>query len=261
MPDAVTGEIPRTIHQIFFGGESAAPPDYRRYAETWRHHHPDWKYEFWDAARCRALIADHYPAYLEMYDRYRHRIQRVDAVRYFLLHHHGGVYLDMDIECLKPIDELVAGRQLLFGAEIGGYSNAVMGSVAGHPLWPPVFEKLKVRQPRFGRGAPLWSKLTMPMHVGYSTGPILLGDCLRESGYEKDPAVRICPTAAFEPLAPREDVVVIPGQPVDLSQSYAIHHMSMHWLPRHHKVIFAAFEIFAKFYWRRRAAKKASAPS
>src|SRR5207244_4182175 len=150
---------------------------YREYAESWRRLHPAWNYEFWDAARCRALIADDYPSYLALYDRYRHRIQRVDAVRYFLLYRHGGVYLDMDIECLRPIDDLIAGK----------------------------------------------------------------------------PSTRTCPTATFEPLAPREDVVVVPGAPVDLSQSYAIHHMSMHWLPRHHKVLFAAFDVFAKAYWRRRA--------
>ena len=37
-----TGEIPHTIHQIFFGGESAVPPSYREYAESWRRLHPAW---------------------------------------------------------------------------------------------------------------------------------------------------------------------------------------------------------------------------
>jgi hypothetical protein len=239
-------EIPHVIHQIFFGGEEAVPDDYRRYAATWREKHPAWRFEFWDAARCRDFLLAHYAAFVPIYDQYRHRIQRVDAVRYYILHHFGGVYLDMDIECLRPIDGLVADRTLLLGAHVGGYTNAVMGSVAGHPFWPRVFALLGGRHRRFARSAPLAAKLSMPMFVGYSTGPILLGDAFTASGLAGDPAVRVCPPYVFEPLAPQE------GAPVDVSESYAVHHMSMHWLPVHQKLLSRLFNLIAKPYWRRR---------
>jgi len=237
--DTAPAEIPRIVHQIFFGGESAVPPSYRSYAETWRTNHPDWSHQFWDAARCRGLLEQHYSWFLPVYDAYRHRIQRVDAIRYFILHHHGGVYVDMDIENRRPIDELIAGRELLFGALRIGFTNAVMGSMPGHPLWPHVFETMRQRRNRFAWKAPLWSKVTMPMQIGYSTGPVMLTDCLRETGHGRqgDPRVRICPSYVFEPLSPREDAALSPDGKVDLSGSYAIHHMSMHWLPRHHKAM------------------------
>lgn len=242
--DAVSRLIPHTIHQIYFGGESAAPENYRRWAATWREKHPRWRYEFWDAKRCRDLVATHYPWFLEIYDGYRHRIQRVDAVRCFILHRHGGVYADMDIECRRPIDDLVAGRDLLLGALGVGYTNAIMGSAPGHRLWVHAFQKMGERRHRFSRNAPLWSKLTMPMQIGYSTGPLMLTDCLRELGCADDPRVNVCPSWVFEPYAAGREGV-------DVSRSHGIHHMSMHWLPKRHKFMAAVLGVAAKLLGRR----------
>jgi mannosyltransferase OCH1-like enzyme len=238
--------IPRIIHQIFFGGESAAPPSYRRYAETWRKNHPAWDFQFWDASRCRSFLEQHYPPFLRMYDGYAHRIQRIDAIRYFILHRCGGVYVDMDIENLRPIDDLIAGRDLLLGALRIGYTNAVMGSVPGHALWPRVFETLLDRQHRFSWRAPLWSKLSMPLQVGYSTGPVMLTDCVSQGGHERDPATQICPSYVFEPLSPRADALPSDQGEVDLSGSYGIHHMSMHWLPFHHRIMSGLLGLISK---------------
>lgn len=251
-PHPFPAVIPRIIHQIFFGGQEAAPPDYRRYAATWRANHAGWDYQFWDAKRCRALLAADYAWFLPVYDGYRHRIQRVDAIRCFILHRFGGVYADMDIESRRPIDELIDGRELLFGSLGPGFTNAVMGSAAAHPLWPHAFDKLKERSRRFARNAPLWSKATMPMHVGYSTGPIMLTDCLRETGYAAggDPAVNVCPTWMFEPLAPHSGAATAADGTVDVSRSYAVHHMSMHWVPRRHKAMGALLGLVAKVFVR-----------
>ena len=280
------GEIPRILHQIFFGGQGAVLPSYRLYSETWRKNHPGWDYQFWDVTRCRQLLERDYPSYLPMYDGYPHRIQRIDAVRYFILHRWGGVYVDMDIESLKPIDDLVAGSELLLGGLSVGYTNAVMGGAPGHMLWPHVFDMLRQRHRRFAWQAPLWSKMSMPMHVGYSTGPRMLSDCISQCAADAQSRVRICPSYVFEPLAPRSDraagrVIATPtvapsrGGPspsstapaqsaapavaaaqddrrpsarsdIDLTGSYAIHHQSMHWLPFHHKVLSAIFNLVSK---------------
>ena len=50
--------------------------------------------------------AQDYPEYLAMYDSYRFGIQRADAMRLFFLHKFGGIYIDMDIECLRSLDFL-----------------------------------------------------------------------------------------------------------------------------------------------------------
>eukprot|EP00966_Prymnesium_polylepis_P101236 2344553-Prymnesium_polylepis.1 len=30
-----------------------------------------------------------------------------DSVRFFLLHHYGGIYMDLDVLCVKPLDDLL----------------------------------------------------------------------------------------------------------------------------------------------------------
>ena len=44
----------------------------------------------------RTFIEDEYSWFLEEYDNYRFPIQRLDVIKYFVIRHFGGIYLDMD---------------------------------------------------------------------------------------------------------------------------------------------------------------------
>lgn len=46
----------------------------------------------------RPVPQKHYPWFLPTYVAYPYSIQRVDVLRYFLLHHYGGIYIDLDSE-------------------------------------------------------------------------------------------------------------------------------------------------------------------
>ncbi len=57
------------------------------------------------------------------------------------LHKFGGVYVDLDMESIRPIDDYLKGKQLVLGrmgpSEDFSHSipNAIMASVPGHPFW------------------------------------------------------------------------------------------------------------------------------
>jgi mannosyltransferase OCH1-like enzyme len=80
---------------------------------SWRTLHPDWTFMDWDLPKARALIAEHYPDYLAMFDNYKRDIYRIDSCRYFILHHYGGVYADTDITCLQRIDKLCQFKNVI----------------------------------------------------------------------------------------------------------------------------------------------------
>jgi mannosyltransferase OCH1-like enzyme len=119
--------IPRVFHQIWLG---EAPFPYAVERETWHRLHPDWQHRLWTE---RDLPAD-----LELKEAgnlLRQPAERADILRLEVLHRHGGVYLDADFECLKPIDPLLEGVSCFLGLlDSGRVSNAVIGAAPGHPL-------------------------------------------------------------------------------------------------------------------------------
>jgi len=130
--------IPRIFHQIWLGEE---PFPYTSERETWRRLHPDWEHRLW--------AEDNLPGDLELAEagnRLRQPAERADILRLELLHRHGGVYLDADFECLKPIDPLLDGVTCFLGLlDSGRVSNAVIGAVPGHPLLAKAMAEVRPR--------------------------------------------------------------------------------------------------------------------
>ena len=85
--------IPKLIHQTW--KERQVPPSHAAYQQSWLTHHPAWEYRLWTDADNRAFLAQHYAWFLPIYDYYPQPIMRVDAVRYFILYHYGGLYVDL----------------------------------------------------------------------------------------------------------------------------------------------------------------------
>jgi mannosyltransferase OCH1-like enzyme len=131
--------IPRLFHQIWLGPEPF-PPEYAAFQETWRRLHPEWELRFW---REGSLPAGLRP---EVYELLRQPAERADILRLELLNREGGIYIDADLECLRPIDPLLDGVSFFLGAlDSGRVSNAIIGSVPGHPLLVRALAELRPR--------------------------------------------------------------------------------------------------------------------
>lgn len=63
----------------------------------------DWQYIFWTDATMRSFVQTHYPGFLAQYDAYPYAIQRADAFRYLVLLEMGGVYIDLDVGCVRRL--------------------------------------------------------------------------------------------------------------------------------------------------------------
>lgn len=88
----------------------------------------------WTDASSREFIAEHYPWFLDSFDDYSYPIQRADAIRYFVLHHHGGVYVDLDVGCLRPLDPLLVFPVILPKTIPVGVSNDIIFAEKNHPF-------------------------------------------------------------------------------------------------------------------------------
>jgi hypothetical protein len=174
------------------------PTELARLPPTWKRHHPAWDYRLWTDGDSRQLVADCYPALLPTYDTYDYPIQRVDAVRYCLLNRFGGVYVDMDIECLRPVDELLGEHEMVLTLEPPIHarymglrsvlSNAFMAARPGHPFLAEILEDLTAR-PR---------PAVLPRDVFASTGPQMV---TRIHARRPRPDVRVVDHRAVSPYA------------------------------------------------------------
>lgn len=192
--------IPRIIHQIWMQGIEQVPSRFTVFRRAWSTTHPApaWRLMFWDECRITRLVAQHYPQWLEMYTSMPLLIQRADAARAFILHHHGGVYADMDSMPLQSfdavLDELhaaVGGRHVValgrtvIGARMAAITgalvdNSIILSTAGHPFWqesflPRVDVALKYGRRGFGR-------VSMVAYVFNTTGPAVYGRIIADRG-------------------------------------------------------------------------------
>jgi mannosyltransferase OCH1-like enzyme len=116
------------------------PEEYVRLGETWKRHHNGWENRLWVETN---LPTDLRP---EVYELLRRPAERADILRLELLHRLGGVYVDADFECLRPVDDLLGGVVCFLGSlDSGRVSNAIIGAVPGHPLLSRALAELRPR--------------------------------------------------------------------------------------------------------------------
>ncbi|HEY8894747.1 MAG TPA: glycosyltransferase, partial [Niastella sp.] len=142
--------IPKIIHQTWKTDELPYP--FNLLADTWKELHPDHEYKLWTDTMIREFIEEHFPVFLAKYDRYPRHIQRIDAFRYFLLLKEGGMYIDIDFECLTNISVLLQNTSCVIGKEPQIHCdrfaqqmilcNAFMASTPGNAFMEFVCQKM-----------------------------------------------------------------------------------------------------------------------
>lgn len=141
-PDMAGGPaIPKVIHQMYQSEQ--LPAQWRNGSAAWKQLHPDYRYVLWTDASLRELIAAEYPQMLALYDGYPHATQRWDASRYAILHHHGGLYADLDLRPVRRVDGLLRGQHALLPHTPNiGLTNALMASTPRHPFFGELLRQL-----------------------------------------------------------------------------------------------------------------------
>ena len=161
-------KIPRIIHQTW--KDQHLPPRWQAIRDECAAMHPDYEYMLWTDADSRKFIAEHYDWFLPVFDGYPYPIQRADAIRYFVLHHYGGIYMDLDIGCLRRFDPLLRFEVILPKTIPVGVSNDVMLSAKGHPFMDQLIHNLVTFNHQYLTNYPTVMFSTGPMFVSASYG-------------------------------------------------------------------------------------------
>ena len=214
--------IPRIIHQIWLDNPL---PDYLvPYMLSWRKLHPDWTHLLW--TNVPQFLPEEVRPFCEPPNLRNESLFsdatrwapgsegqfRSDILRYELLYVMGGVYVDCDFECLKPIDSLISPNLELFAAWETDYrwiGNAILGAVPNNPTINRTIKNLPKNVQRFAGPGVRPNVLTGPQFITK----------LWANSYDKIHAT-IFPSKMFYPYLYNE---LHKGTQV-WSQAYAVHH-------------------------------------
>lgn len=94
--------IPKIIHQTW--KTKNLPENLKFCVNSWKKYNPEYTYMFWSDKDIDIFIREKYPQYIDIYSKLTQGIQIADLFRILILHYYGGIYVDIDFECLRPID-------------------------------------------------------------------------------------------------------------------------------------------------------------
>ncbi len=166
--------VPEIIHMVWLGKE--LPEKFHSFRNSWIDHHPSWTHILWVdnpknykfgeliqditdlenklisgqfAGKKIVIDVKHIKLFNQKYyDKAVNFGEKSDLFRYEMLYKFGGLYVDVDFECLKPFTKL--NRQYDFYCGIQpldvnalALNIALMGTIAGHPILKDCIETIR----------------------------------------------------------------------------------------------------------------------
>ena len=212
--------IPKTIHYCWISGDPY-PEKIQRCVDSWKRVLPDYEIMVWDKTRAETIKSRYVNEAIE-----NHRYAfAADFVRFYALYTYGGIYLDSDVEVLKPFDDLL-GLKYFIGKENSGndWEPAIMGAEAGVPWMKNMLEYWHLGNWSF---TDLWGRPRMgvlPQVCKKQLKDYSIKDCktIEDWTYSDDYICRF-PSDWFSPKSWETlDVNVTPN-------TYCIHHFAASW--------------------------------
>ena len=223
----VHARIPRVLHQTYSAAHRLSPLA-QNLMGTFRVNHPAWTVAFWDDNAAEEFVSARYPSYADIYRKLKRPVMRADMLRLMLMDAYGGVYADVDVESVQPLERLldvggiagtascvVSPEPRAHGAILEGLphramvSNAVFASKPGHALWRMALEEIR-RSVHSGDGDPV-----------SLTGPRLLSKVYHQLRNRPNDDEQ-CTMLPVEVLNPAADVGALGGRVREVCEEYLL---------------------------------------
>jgi mannosyltransferase OCH1-like enzyme len=182
-------KIPRYIHQIWISSinNEEMYDKFRLASNACIQLHSNYNYTLWTHKKILIWLKNHYSWFLPVYQNYRYDMQRIDAMKYLLLFHFGGIYIDLDIKCkvqdlitaMLPLNKRDNEPDIIFhmGTEGIAANTDIIATKKFHP-----FFKLAVNQLK---SANRWFYL-YHLTIILSAGPTFLYGIYRQYPFKND---------------------------------------------------------------------------
>lgn len=133
---------PKVFHRVWL--DEPERPDFAKWRDDLAAMHPDWEIRTWDSSK-EILAA----GWMQNAKEFRAALKTdpfgraPDILRYELLYEFGGVYIDTDVEPVKPFDALLAdGRPFIGWEDDKRLCTAIFGAPPKHPAIAELIKRL-----------------------------------------------------------------------------------------------------------------------
>jgi GT2 family glycosyltransferase len=137
--------IPKIIHQLWIGHK----PRPSKFMATWQTKHPDYEYIMWNEEELnrRGLRLECVPKINEIEE----INGKADIIRWEILYHYGGLFIDADSICIEPFNYLLNQNKPFCGYENenvrqGLVATGTMAFPKNHPLPRGAIDYIKANQ-------------------------------------------------------------------------------------------------------------------
>ena len=96
----------KLVHFFFLDiglGKLKDHPIYLKNIETLKKKNPKTKVNIWNEKKLDTVVKSHYPQLLNFWNHFPSKFYKIDFGRYLVLRLYGGMYLDLDMECIRPL--------------------------------------------------------------------------------------------------------------------------------------------------------------
>jgi mannosyltransferase OCH1-like enzyme len=172
---------------------------------------------------------------IPLYRSFPFDVQRWDFVRYLILYRFGGLYADMDYECIEPLDPLLWNSSCCMGMEPAEHAirnkkpfiigNALMASVPEHDFLDHIIKDISA--------VGLQDYKHKGTQVIETTGPFMLNRVY--DTYEKKDDITLLPAELVAPLSLEDVQSLIAGVETvkmenKVEKAFAIHYFMGSWV-------------------------------
>ena len=121
--------IPKIIHYCWFGG-NPKPESVKKYIESWHRYCPDYEIREWNESN--------FDINENVYCREAYEAKKwafvADMARLVVLEKYGGIYMDTDVEVVRPFDDLLAYGAFMCFENRDSVSIGTLGVEKGNPV-------------------------------------------------------------------------------------------------------------------------------
>lgn len=213
--------IPKKIHYCWLSDDEM-PEQFKRYIDGWRRLMPDYEFILWDFNRFGRNTSQWVE---EAFARKKYAFA-ADFIRCYALYHHGGIYLDSDVEVLKRFDSLLELPYFLgYENGTGGFEAAVIGAEKGAGMYADMLRHYECRSFVKANGELDTKPLPMVMRDVFLSKRTVVDINSVENFDRDDRVLNVFPDCWFSPIN------VIDRSRHITDQTFTIHHFSGSWLP------------------------------